>query len=425
MGLVLAAFCGLARDPLTREQVPLFLAGSALAWAAFSAGAWGLGLTLGGESPTHGGRRSLAVLAYSGLLHVLLLAGPPILETDIYRYLLDGKLGAMGEDPYARSPDEITEPALRGPYHSLINHPELPSIYPPLAQAGFALASWFGTDSLPVWKALAAAFSFGCILLLWTSLRRLHQDPLLVYWVACNPLWLKEYVQTGHADVIFLFFVAAAVLALLRGQHRWAAVLLGFAALGKWASLAITPTLLGRRGLKWLALSAAVVLVGLAPFVGPWASSPRGPFSSLAEYYAQWIFFAPLFEAAWRLGLALGLGDALATHAAHALWMGIWGLAVGHSLRGSAPVEKRIERAAWVWVAFLVPAQAIFPWYAAWALLLLPFVRRKALGWLWTLTASWSYAFFWRPDAYLGFKLLSTALLAGALAWDWRSAQRS
>jgi len=75
----------------------------------------------------------------------------PMLQNDHYRYLWDGGFVAHGFDPYAFSPKQVLEgdgvppgglDLARAAYPVVqrINHPEVRTIYPPLAQAAFAAA---------------------------------------------------------------------------------------------------------------------------------------------------------------------------------------------------------------------------------------------------------------------------------------------
>ena len=79
---------------------------------------------------------------------VVLLWSTPVLEDDFYRYLWDGAVIAGGMNPYEFAPAQIAAPdapvALQrlaieaGGVFERINHPELKTIYPPVAQFWFA-----------------------------------------------------------------------------------------------------------------------------------------------------------------------------------------------------------------------------------------------------------------------------------------------
>ena len=71
-------------------------------------------------------------------MHLCCIGMPLILSDDLYRYLWEGRLVLQGGNPYVTPPESIgTMDGVR----ELVNHPSIAAIYPPLAQATFALVS--------------------------------------------------------------------------------------------------------------------------------------------------------------------------------------------------------------------------------------------------------------------------------------------
>ena len=74
--------------------------------------------------------------------------GEPMLSDDVYRYVWDGRVQLEGVHPYRYAPVDPALGTLRDAHvFPRINHPEVPTIYPPLAQslfAGLALAGYLG-----------------------------------------------------------------------------------------------------------------------------------------------------------------------------------------------------------------------------------------------------------------------------------------
>ena len=68
---------------------------------------------------------------------------PPLLSSDIYRYVWDGRVQRAGINPYRYLPDAPQLAFLRDPaVFPNINRAEYaPTIYPPTAEALFALAA--------------------------------------------------------------------------------------------------------------------------------------------------------------------------------------------------------------------------------------------------------------------------------------------
>ena len=81
------------------------------------------------------------VLWFVGLtglfFRLTLLPLTPTLSDDIYRYLWDGRVQLAGVNPYAYAPDAPELMRLRTDEFASINHPSIPTIYPPLTQLAF------------------------------------------------------------------------------------------------------------------------------------------------------------------------------------------------------------------------------------------------------------------------------------------------
>ena len=99
------------------------------------------------------------VLAIAAILRVTLLTVPPMLSTDIYRYVWDGRVQAHGINPYRYIPADPRLAALRDPHvYPHINRKEYArTIYPPVAEMVFGLAGriW---DSVNSFRLAALAF---------------------------------------------------------------------------------------------------------------------------------------------------------------------------------------------------------------------------------------------------------------------------
>ncbi len=180
----------------------------------------------------------LGMLGVGLLLRLMFFGSTPILEDDFYRYLWDGAIVSHYQNPYDLAPAEVAESSSEtgkqlaldaGPIFERINYRQLRTVYPPVAQLGFALAHWIEPWSLTAWRGVLLLFDIITVGLLVLLLRRLKRSPLwaAVYW--WNPLVIKELFNSVHMDVLLLPFVLAAVLAIMAGWHRRAAASLAIA----------------------------------------------------------------------------------------------------------------------------------------------------------------------------------------------------
>ncbi len=228
-------------------------------------------------------QRTLAVvLLLAAVMRVATLLPPPLLSTDAYRYAWDGRVQAAGVNPYLYLPAASELLPLRdagaGPaaiYPNINRADYAPTIYPPIAQATFAIAAlvWPG-----VWGIKAAMLAFdvlagGAGLLL---LRAVGLPParLLIY--AWNPLVAWEFAGGAHIDAAAVGLSALAILAAVRCRPALAGAALGLAVLCKLLPAALFPALWRRRDLRAPLACGAVIAAGYGCYaLGGWGAGWR------------------------------------------------------------------------------------------------------------------------------------------------------
>lgn len=398
LGLVeAAALAGMAWVPSARDvPAPAFLLWG-VAWAAMAA-AWALVRRGGRAGGLLDGRRGRAVVwAVAVAARLALLPADPHFSDDVYRYLWDGWVGLQGVDPYLHAPDAAALEPLRTAWHGLVNHPSVPTIYPPGAQAVFHGLAALGPSVL-LFKAAWTAADLGVGWVL-DRLDRRGPGPAraLLLWL-WSPLVIVEVAWSGHLEPLGILPMVAALLWLDRsdaagegatvgdeadGRGRAAAsagpavggALLGLGAAVKFAPAAALPALARRHGRRALLAAVLVPAVLLVPYL----DAGGALLSGLGEYAARWEFNAGIFLA---LRSALGTDAARlagvlvpAAIAVAAAWRG-WG--VGRAL-------------FWCLGGALLLSSTLHPWYLLWVL---PFAAlRGSPAWiLWTGTVFLAYA---------------------------------
>lgn len=356
----------------------------------------------------HPSRRALVALAYMAFVwRGALVLAPAHLGADVTRYVWDAHLVRAGLSPYAVVPADPAAVRFRTPENWPVNNPDVPSPYPPGAQAFFLLATAPGESTLAVKAALLV-----CELFLALAMRRwLVAIGASAGWVLAylwNPLVALEVARQGHVDALGALLVVLAALALARRRALACSVALALAVAVKPLPVVLAPLFWRRVKLRHVA-AAVAVLVGLyLPF---WVLG--GPaIGSVPEVVRRFRFNGPVFEAAasastpvLAAGLAIGAGLAVA----------VWARA---RLPATSP-------AAWAWplAAALLCAPLVYPWYLVW---LAPFlVGRSTLPLLaWTVSIQVVYV-VWNRPAGAPWAVPPWALLVeyGALAiaagWAW------
>ncbi len=192
------------------------------------------------------------VILFAVLMRVpLLLFSHPVQEIDYYRYLWDGRVVAEGVSPYRFSPaelDRFRSPAdvtvgevseLNGiaeaaaelvnlldradavdTIFSRIDHREVPTVYPLVAEAVFAVAAFLTPEEAPVFvqmavlRGLITLFDIATIVLLFLLAKRWQLPLGFVILYAWCPLVLKEFANASHMDALPVFFTVSAFFAL-------------------------------------------------------------------------------------------------------------------------------------------------------------------------------------------------------------------
>ena len=325
----------------------------------------GDGADMAGRTRPRWGRGDAAVVwGVAVLMRVALLPLAPELSDDVYRYLWDGHVLSQGTSPYAHAPSHESLTALRTPWHDRINHPDVPTIYPPVAQLLFLLASVGGGTVLAL-KLLWLVFDLGCGFLLHrVALRAGRRPAQALVWYLWSPLLIVETAWSAHFDAAGLFLLAALLWVATgsaRARNAVVGAVLALATLVKLAPAALLPPLLRRHGV-WAAIAFAAACVAFyLPFTGAGTSLP-GPgidrvAAGLRTYAEHWSANPGAFAVVEavvgdpRLARALALAATLGV-AAYAAWR-----------------RFSLERAMlWIVGAGLLLSPTVHPWYVLWAL---------------------------------------------------------
>lgn len=323
------------------------------------------------------------IIIYAVVARFILLLWSPEsspLSDDVYRYVWEGKIVAEGYNPYVESPDMMRSSGLAdSTIYPKINHPTLPTIYPPLAQYLFATAWIAGGDSLFGFRFLSFLFELIALFLILGMVRvyRLPEWTSLIY--AFSPLVLIEFGFSSHVDILGLPFLIAALIYLKRRNPLAVGVFLALAAMIKLITVLFLPLLLihfgGRRRYTFLSGFLIVCALGYFPFL---LSAGPGLFGSLWEYLGRWEHNGSIFS------LLSGItGSATARVISGSIFVGLLSILASKTKRldGESPSGKLPPAQAMLWtmVSFLLLGATVYPWYLVWTLPFLLLYREAAI----------------------------------------------
>jgi hypothetical protein len=362
------------------------------------------------------------ILGIGIALRVITLPSAPVLENDFYRYLWDGALTAHGINPYLYSPAQALSPeGLVPPLVSQladqsgvvvfrVNHPDLRTIYPPVAQAAFAAAYMIQPWSLLAWKFVLALFDAATLVLLLAALRSIGAAPAFaaIYW--WNPLVVREIYSTVHMDILAVPWALAAVLLWTRKRHIPAVLSLIVAVGTKVWPMVLLPVMVLplREALRRNLLALAALGIGCLFMLAPQFLTHLNESAGILAYSTKW-----------------EMNDALYTLFLHAVeWFGslrdwsagqvqvatriavacLLAASIGWSCRMRAQDDSEVwGRALFAVAALFLVSPTEFPWYYLWVIPFLTMRYRFSLLLLSVLLSLYYVRFFFsaHEKAYL------------------------
>lgn len=400
----------------------------------------------------HGARTLAWVVGVGVVMRALLFGSTPILEDDFYRYLWDGGISANGHNPYAYIPQEILASSpdsdvpneLRemaresGVVIQRLNHRALGTVYPPVAQLGFALAHILKPWSLGALRCTLLLFDALALILTFLLLHRLGRPVhhAAIYW--WNPLVVKEIVNSAHMDVMVLPFALAALLMCLGQKPIRSGFMLALGIGTKIWPVLLLPVLLRTirtpRSRTWIAVAVTVVVLLLLA----WPMFPArdlGQESGFVRYGERWEMNDALFMVVHRVAdivakpFGSGTGERGVNIGARLLAFGLLALWIGRlSYRPIRDPMDTCTRVVLILGAAFMLSPTQFPWYYVWLVPFLALSPKPSLLLLTMMLPMYYLIFYFalRGNASVfhnGLVWVEYAPVFLLIIWEWRRAK--
>jgi hypothetical protein len=245
---------------------------------------------------------------------------------------------------------------LHTPETSGLNHPELPSPYPPGALLFFRVVTAI-RESVFAMKVALVMCDIAIVFVLLDVLRRTGQGAHWVLAYAWHPLLAIEVAGNGHIDIVGVLLLVMSIAALTRRRTAVAALTFVLAIAVKLLPIVLLPLYWKRVRVRDGMLAALLFGVLYVPFL----NHGRIATGSLGTYIRSFRFNDPIFATLEPFATPQALaGSAVIVGLLTAIW---W-------RRKSAFWTS--DAIAWPMTASLLCAPVIYPWYLLW---LLPFMR--------------------------------------------------
>ncbi len=350
-----------------------FMAVFAVQFALYLAAVWLVAHDLAQPAP-HSPSRSLqpstfnfqplTILVFAVAIRLVMAGAFPVLSSDLFRYVWDGRVQTAGLSPYVYPPGALELTALRDTdLWPRINRPEAVTIYPPAAQLAYRVVVALGGYRVGAFK-VAVLLAEGLTLALLALLLRdvgLPLAPLILY--AWHPLVVYEISSAAHLEGLMLPCLVLALWAAWRGREVTAGGALAVAALMKLFPALLLPALWYRRGWRLPVAFGVTALLLTLPY--------RDAGRAILTYYPTYL------REQFNMGLAALLGEGLRLLGVPdpyrivqaVLWLAALALASWQLLH---PDHARLFHRGLAMVGLLtIGSQFLHPWYIVW---LLPFL---------------------------------------------------
>ncbi len=328
----------------------------------------------------------------------------PSLSDDVYRFIWDGQLIVAGQNPLLTTPDNYLS-ALRFTntnyeyfrhLHTLINHPQFYTCYPPLMQGAFTVAAFFGGSSvfisIVIIKLIVAIVDCVAVYFIIKILRKINADVKLVVLYALNPLVIIEGAGNAHFEVMQVALLVISIYFILEQKLALAALFWGFAIVTKLLPLLLLPLvirLLGfKKGLLFSSIAVGVVILLFLPFLT--LGSVDGFAKSLNLYFQNFEFNASLYYLAREIGWWLVGFNFISFIGPFLMVVFLSIYAVIFFMKKKLSLNEFALHSLVILSLYYFFATTVHPWYI---INLLPFA----------LMANKKYAFLWMGIAFLSY----------------------
>ena len=347
-------------------------------------------------------RKWILVFLLGGIIRIGLLLATPALSDDYARFLWDGELVKMGQNPYLETPNDFLESQAERVDRSmenlfeLLNSPDYFSVYPPSNQFIFWLTAniaqgnyWNGIVGL---RLILILFEFGLFFLLLATVRALGIpiQKLALYWL--NPLVILELTVNLHFEGLVLFFLISSLLLMRKKSMLLSGASWGMAIGVKLLPLMLIPSLISMKKSKksigfWFG-AGVICLVTFGPLLidSSWINFSQ----SLKLYQGKFEFNASIYYLLREIGFWIQGYNTIATLtkilSIVTLSLIIW-------ISWKRKLES-IQELSQLWLSifliYLLFQPVVHPWYIIPALGL-SILNRSSVFILWSFTSIFSY----------------------------------
>src|ERR1700751_3303061 len=223
---------------------------------------------------THAAERAPAdralwlIFGFGITIRIYVLLFDPLLSSDIYRYIWDGRVQAAGINPYRYFPAHVALAFLRdATIFPNINRADFAlTIYPPVAQFFFLIVTRIG-ESVTAMRLALLGCELVTVILINRFLRRMNRPATRIVAYVWHPLPLWEIANSGHVDALMVALMLLGLWVALTGHALRGAVLITFSMLVKPIAAPVLAGIWRPWDLKMPLLVTAAIALSYLPYL--------------------------------------------------------------------------------------------------------------------------------------------------------------
>ena len=346
------------------------------------------------------------------IFRLIFLLAIPNLSQDFYRFIWDGHLVIMGENPYLYLPKEILEKGelIIPQAQFLVEKMESLSAsnysnYPPFNQMLYGVCLWLGGQNLIggliTMRLLLLSADIGIVYFGRKLLKHLNKSPHLIFWYFLNPLIIIELSGNLHFEGVMLFFLLWSIYLLSINKWMIAAVPMALSISIKLIPLMLLPlffkTLGLKKGLVFNTLVILGVLVTLIPFYDPLFATHYS--NTLSLWFSNFEFNASIYNVIKSLGTQLELKpwEFIKTYGKIIPIIVIAWVGLLTYFRKNQQIEVLMTSMLMIITVYLFFSTTVHPWYII-SLVLLCLFSEFRFPLVWSATVILSYSAYSNPE---------------------------
>lgn len=349
------------------------------------------------------------VLLAGLLLRLAVFPFAPRWSDDFVRFLWDGELLKIGQNPYDQTPREWQEGnvdpdnAYRNLLFENLNSPDYYSVYPPLNQAIFWLGAkasmGFVWNGYYVLRLVLLLGEIGVFILLWKLLMAFQLPIKRIFWYWFNPLVIMEVTGNLHFEGLVLLFLLASLLTIQKQKIGLSGGFWGLAIGMKLLPMMLGPAFLAfeksRKSVWFWAGTTLAVIVCFIPLLidESWVNFAQ----SIKLYQGKFEFNASIYYLVREVGYWIEGYNVIGYVIPYFSVATIILIGYFSWKRQPKSIFELLDLMVLIYLVYLLLQPVVHPWYILPALGL-SVIRGKLTFLLWSFGAIFSYQAYGNAD---------------------------